>query len=317
MGEWAPDLERCNLCPRNCGVNRKQGRLGACHMPADIYVARASLHMWEEPCISGKEGSGTVFFSGCPLGCVYCQNREISGTERLSGIKVSSEKLAGLFLDLQRQKANNINLVTPTHYAFSIKESVCLAKKMGLSIPVVYNTGGYELPEAVEWLKGTVDIYLTDFKYMSPELAGRYSGAPDYACYGKKALEKMVSVTGPCQFDERGMLVRGVIVRHLLLPGALADSKKVVRYLWEAFGNQIYISLLSQYTPGEGLEKYPELKRRIKRKDYNRLVDYALSLGIEQGFIQEEGAAKESFIPSFQGEGVAEIIKQNTEEETK
>ena len=295
-------MRECRLCPRNCGVDRLGGQRGYCRVGAQLLVARAALHMWEEPCISGEEGSGTVFFSGCSLGCKFCQNREISGGKR--GKEISVERLADIFLRLQGQGANNINLVTAGHYLPQTAAALRIAKTKGLAIPVVYNSSGYEKRESLKWLEGLVDIYLPDFKYMDGELAKKYSNAQDYPEAAKTALQEMVRQTVSAQFDERGRISRGVIVRHLLLPGHVSDSKKVVEYLYNTYGNQIYISLMNQYTPMPAMEQDPLLSRKVTAREYGRLVDYALSLGLENGFLQEGETAKESFIPAFNGEGV-------------
>ena len=295
-------MRECRLCPRNCGVDRFGGQRGYCRVGAQLLVARAALHMWEEPCISGEEGSGTVFFSGCSLGCKFCQNREISGGKR--GKEISVERLADIFLRLQGQGANNINLVTAGHYLPQTAAALRIAKTKGLAIPVVYNSSGYEKRESLKWLEGLVDIYLPDFKYMDGELAKKYSNAQDYPEAAKTALQEMVRQTVSAQFDERGRIRRGVIVRHLLLPGHVSDSKKVVEYLYNTYGNQIYISLMNQYTPMPAMEQDPLLSRKVTAREYGRLVDYALSLGLENGFLQEGETAKESFIPAFDGEGV-------------
>lgn len=294
-------LTDCRLCPRNCGADRWKGK-GYCGVGAEVKIARAALHMWEEPCISGKEGSGAIFFSGCSLGCDYCQNRSISRGER--GKAVTVEKLAEIMISLQEQNANNINLVTAGHYAPQTAETLYLAKEKGLRIPVVYNSSGYEKPETLRLLSGLVDVYLPDFKYLSPELSRKYSRAEDYGARAKEALKEMLRQTGSPRFDERGMITGGVIVRHLLLPGHVEESKRVVEYLYKTYGNQIYISIMNQYTPMPAMAKDPLLSRRVTKREYDRLVDYALSLGVEQGFIQEGETAKESFIPEFNGEGV-------------
>ena len=290
----------CTLCPRRCHVNRLQGQRGACGMTAELRIARAALHPWEEPCISGEQGSGTVFFSGCPLQCVYCQNHEIAAG-RL-GKPCTTEQLAETFLDLQAQHAHNINLVTPTHMMPRILDALQLAKEKGLRIPIVYNTGGYENPETLKLLEGWVDIYLTDFKYMSSALSGAYSHAADYAEMAKPALAEMVRQTGEARFSPDGMMRRGVIVRHLLLPGQTADSKTVVEYLYRTYGDKIWISLMNQYTPLEWVQEDPVLHRRVTQAEYDAVVDYAVELGVENGFTQEGEAASESFIPQFEGE---------------
>lgn len=267
-----------------------------------ILLARAALHMWEEPCISGEKGSGTVFFVGCPLRCVYCQNYEIAHAG--TGKRVTKERLAEIFLELQEKQAANINLVTPTHYTPEIIWAVQQARKQGLSIPVVYNCSGYEKMETLRMLEGVVDIYLTDFKYMEKELAARYSKAPDYPETAKMALGEMVRQAGGAVFDEKGMMQRGVIVRHLLLPNHLKNAKAVVKYVYETYGDQAAISLMNQYTPLPRMKDWPELNRRVTRREYDRLISYAISLGVENGFIQEGKTSEESFIPAFDCEGV-------------
>ncbi|MDO5424581.1 MAG: radical SAM protein [Eubacteriales bacterium] len=297
--------ERCTLCPRACGVNRNAGKTGFCRMDARMFGARAALHMWEEPCISGETGSGTVFFSGCTLGCIYCQNYEIARAQ--VGREVTVPRLAEIFLELQEKKAVNVNLVTPTHYAPSILEALKLARKQGLVIPAVYNCSGYESVEALRMLDGWIDIYLTDFKYMEPELAARYSRAADYPERAKEALAEMVRQTGEAVFEENGMMRRGTIVRHLLLPGHVRNAKEVVKYVFETYGNRVWISLMNQYTPvekAERLREAPELKRKVTKREYEALVDYAVEIGVENGFIQEGETAEESFIPAFDFEGL-------------
>ncbi len=272
-------------------------------MKDEIFAARAALHMWEEPCISGEEGSGAVFFTGCPLRCVFCQNREIALGNQ--GYPLTTASLSRTFLHLQEEGANNINLVTPTQYVPEIREALLLAKKAGLNIPVVYNTGSYELPETIRSLKGFVDIFLPDFKYCDPALAEKYSHAPDYAEVAEAAIDEMVAITGDAEFDERGIMLRGTILRHMVLPGHTKDSMAVLKHIYERYGDRIYISILNQYTPMPGIEKqYPELGRKVTKREYNKVVDYALELGITRAFIQEGNVAKESFIPAFDGSGI-------------
>lgn len=297
--------ENCRLCPRNCQINRLEGQKGFCRMDSRIFGARAALHMWEEPCISGRTGSGTVFFSGCTLRCVYCQNGEIARAE--IGREISVERLSQIFLELQAKQAANINLVTPTHYAPSILEAVKKARAEGLVIPIVYNCSGYESVEALKMLDGWIDIYLTDFKYMENETARQYSAAEDYPERAKEALEEMVRQTGEAVFDQQGMMKKGAIVRHLLLPGHVKNGKAVVKYVLETYGKTVWLSLMNQYTPLEQtgrLERFPELQRKVTRREYERLLDYAIDLGLENGFIQEGKTAEESFIPAFDYEGL-------------
>ena len=295
-------MEACRLCPRECDVNRLKGKKGFCGVDAKVMVARAALHMWEEPCISGKEGSGAVFFSGCSLGCGFCQNRRISRGQ--SGKQITIEHLVDIFLNLQEQKANNINLVTAGQFLPQVAEALKRAKARGLHIPVVYNSSGYEKTEMLNMLDGLVDIYLPDFKYMDPELAGKYSHAKDYPQVAKLALEEMVRQVGMPEFDSCGMMKRGVIVRHLLLPGHVKNSKNVLKYLYETYRDKIYISMMNQYTPMPTMKDDPQLSRKVTDREYERLINYAISLGLNNGFIQEGETAKESFIPEFDGEGV-------------
>ncbi len=294
-------MHNCTLCPRNCSADRSAGQKGVCGETDTIRLSRAALHFWEEPCISGENGSGTVFFSGCPLKCVYCQNREISMGD--AGKAVSVARLAEIFLELQAQNAENINLVTPTHFVPQITEAVQKAKKNGLRLPIVYNTSGYETEETIESLKDTVDIYLTDFKYISDRLSARYSRAPDYAEIAKKALYKMVEQQPEPLFRD-GMLQKGVVVRHLILPGCIIDSKAVLKYLHQTYGDQILLSIMRQFTPYKISAEYAEIDRTVSDFEYESVLQYALRLGIQNAYIQEKEAAKESFIPPFTYEGV-------------
>lgn len=271
-------------------------------------IARAALHFWEEPCISGKNGSGTVFFSGCSLRCVYCQNRSIAlGDVRTA---VSTERLSEIFLSLQEQGAHNLNLVTPTHEIEAVVRALERAKARGLSIPVVYNTGGYEKVESLKLLDGLVDVWLPDLKYFDSALSKRYSGAEDYFSVASAAIAEMYRQAGPSVFSTEGdsnLMRRGVLVRHMVLPSHTADAKRVIRYLYETYGDDIFISIMSQYTPvlcGEDAKRFPELTRKITKREYEAVVDYAISLGVENAFIQEGDVAKESFIPKFDGTGV-------------
>lgn len=298
---------KCNICPRHCGADRDNGQYGVCGVDNRIRVSRVSLHMWEEPCISGKEGSGTVFFVGCPLGCIYCQNYKISRGLRECGLEsqafgkeMTISELAEAFINLQNEGANNINLVTPTHYSYQIIEAVAEARKKGLNIPIVYNCSGYENAEVIKALNGTVDIYLTDFKYMEPELAKEYSRAEDYVEVAKLSLSEMIKQIGECVFDDKGMLKKGVIVRNLLLPGHVNNSKKVIKYVYEMYGDLVYISIMKQYTPLEHVKEISPLNRKVTKREYNRLVDYMIDLGVKNAFIQEGDVAEESFIPDFE-----------------
>ena len=294
---------KCSRCPRNCNTERFVGKAGVCGVSGTgIYVARAALHMWEEPCISGTCGSGTVFFSGCPLRCVYCQNYNISKAD--IGKEITIQRLAEIFVELQEKGALNINLVTPTHYTVEIIEAIAAAREMGLTLPIVYNCSGYEKVDTLKMLKDVVDIYLVDFKYMESDIAGKYSSAPDYPEVAKLALKEMVSQQPDPVFDENGIMKNGVIVRHLLLPNHLKNARAVVEYVYKTYGNQVYLSLMNQYTPLPQVSDIPELNRRVTKREYERLIDYAISLGVEQAFVQEGQTAKESFIPDFDYEGV-------------
>lgn len=294
--------ENCRICPRECGANRLEGEKGYCHADAEITLARAALHFWEEPCLSGTKGSGAVFFSGCSMGCVYCQNGEIAKNH--IGKPVSLTRLSEIFLELQEKGAHNLNLVTPDHYIPSVAEALGEAKKQGLALPVICNCSGYEKPETLRLLDGLVNIYLPDFKYMDAETAGKYSRAPDYPEVAKKALEEMVRQVGTAVFNAAGMMQKGVIVRQLLLPGQLKNSRKVLKYLYNTYGNRIYISIMSQYTPLGHVCPYPEINRRVTPREYRKLLEYAEDLGIENGFVQDMEVARESFIPAFDLEGV-------------
>ena len=297
----------CDLCPRQCNTDRSL-RPGFCNESEKIMLARAALHFFEEPSISGTEGSGAVFFCGCNLKCVFCQNEKIS--RGLIGKEVSVEELADIFLNLESQGANNINLVTPSHYVYQIKDALIRAKEKGLSIPIVYNSSAYELPETLRLLEGLIDIYLPDFKYMDEELAVKYSNAPGYPEIAKKAIEEMVRQVGAPVFDERGMMKKGVIVRHLLLPAGVKNAKSIVSYLNETYHDSIYISLMNQYTPMDtpslkkAGEKYPDLLRKVTKREYERLLDFVLSLNIENAYFQEGDTASESFIPDFDYTGL-------------
>ncbi|MBO4310686.1 MAG: radical SAM protein [Lachnospiraceae bacterium] len=299
--------KNCNLCPRQCNIDRSAGR-GFCNANENVFLARAALHFFEEPSISGSEGSGAVFFGGCNLRCVFCQNERIS--RGLTGKEVSVEKLAQIFLSLESQGANNINLITPSHYVYAIKDALILAKEAGLKIPIVYNTSAYELPETLKMLEGLIDIYLPDFKYFDDSLAVKYSNAPGYAETAKAAIAEMFRQVKTPVFDDRGIMQKGVIVRHLLLPLGVNNAKKIVSYLHETYGDSIYISLMNQYTPldtpsmAKVRDKYPELFRRVTKREYERLLDYVLSLNIVNAYFQEGDTAKESFIPDFDLTGI-------------
>ena len=294
--------EDCLLCPRKCGINRSTGQTGVCGVSSEIKVARAALHYWEEPCISGKRGSGAVFFSGCSLHCVFCQNREISDGK--AGKVISKERLSDIFMELADKGANNINLVTPGQYIPDIVWAVNDAKSRGMKLPIIYNTSGYENVTELKLLEGIVDVYLPDFKYMDSTLSAMYSRAKDYPSVAKQALSEMVRQQPDVVIDNAtGLIQKGVIVRQLLLPGHVNDAKAVLKYLYDTYHDHVYISMMSQFTP-IALKDYPEINRTVTRREYERLVDYALEIGITNAFIQEGDVAKDSFIPAFDCEGV-------------
>ncbi len=301
----------CDLCPRHCQVNREQGQSGFCGMTKEIRVARVAPHFWEEPCISGTNGSGTVFFSGCNLRCVYCQNHKIAAGKL--GRAYTVRELAEAFLKLQDEGCHNINLVTPSHYIPWIKEAL---QEDGLTIPVVYNTSSYECVQTLREMEGLVDIYLADLKYLDAGLAKKYSHAEDYPETAKAAIGEMVRqvgdityrveeqgteriISGAGEYPDGALMKRGVIVRHLLLPGQAEEAKRVLRYLYETYGDRIAVSILNQYTPLPHVAPYPELNRKVTEEEYEEVVEYAIELGIGHGFLQEGQAASESFIPEF------------------
>lgn len=294
--------ENCLLCPRKCGINRSTGQTGICGVSSEIKVARAALHYWEEPCISGKRGSGAVFFSGCSLHCAFCQNREISDGKE--GKVISKERLSDIFIELAGKGANNINLVTPGQYIPDIVWAVNDAKSRGMKLPIIYNTSGYENVTELKLLEGIVDVYLPDFKYMDSTLSAMYSRAKDYPSVAKQALSEMVRQQPDVVIDDAtGLIQKGVIVRQLLLPGHVNDAKAVLKYLYDTYHDHVYISMMSQFTP-IALEDYPEINRTVTKREYERLVNYALEIGITNAFIQEGDVAKDSFIPAFDCEGV-------------
>lgn len=296
-------MSDCTLCPRRCHANRAAGQTGFCGQTAQLRAARAALHFWEEPCISGDCGSGTVFFSGCSLQCIFCQNHEIALGE--SGKVISVERLSQIFLELQEKGAANINLVTAGHFIPQVCRALELSKTHGLSIPIVYNTGSYEEVASLRLLEGLIDIWLPDLKYFSGDLSARYSSAPDYFQVATAAIAEMFRQTPATVFDSKtGLMQRGIIVRHLMLPSQAADSKKILRYLHTTYGDAIYISIMNQYTPLAGVSEIPELNRKVAPEEYRRVLDFADRIGIENGFMQEDGTAAESFIPPFDYEGV-------------
>lgn len=295
-------LKNCLLCNRKCGVNRLKGELGVCSAGDSIRIARAALHLWEEPPISGENGSGTVFFSHCNFKCVFCQNHEIS--QNYNGATISIERLSDIFLELQQKGANNINLVTPTHYVPQIIEALDIAKVKGLKLPILYNTNGYDSLDTIKYLDGYIDVYLPDFKYFNNKYAIKYSKINDYKDNLIPVLKEMIRQTGSTKFDDNGLITKGVIIRHLMLPGLLFDSKKVIDTIYKTFGNQVYISIMNQYTPMFKACEYPEINKRLNSKHYDSLINYASEIGVINGFIQDSEASSTDFVPSFNLEGV-------------
>ena len=295
-------LENCTLCMRNCNVNRNKGIKGVCNSTNSIRIARAALHFWEEPCISGKSGSGTVFFSNCNLKCVFCQNYKISSEG--FGTEITIDRLAEIFLELQDKGANNINLVTPTHFVPQIIESLKIAKNKGLNLPIIYNTNSIDTLDTIKTLNGYIDVYLPDFKYFEDKIALKNSKIKGYSKIVLEVIDELVKQVGHPKFNEDGIIVKGVIVRHLLLPGLLFDSKKIIDAIYKKFEDSVYISLMNQYTPMYNAKMYPEINKSINEKTYDSIINYALSLGVKNGFIQESGTNSEEFVPDFNNEGV-------------
>ena len=293
--------KKCNLCPRNCLIDRTKS-LGYCKASDKVKVARSALHYFEEPSISGTNGSGTIFFSNCNLKCCYCQNKKIS-TDGF-GKEISIERLSEMMLELEEKHANNINLVTPTHYVPSIIEAIKLARSKGLSIPIVYNTSGYENVETLKLLEGYIDIYLTDFKYFDNNLGKDLSKCSNYFEIASKALDEMYRQTGKNKFNKDCLMTKGIIARCLVLPTKSNDTKKIINYLYKKYQDNIYLSIMNQYTPVNFIKEYPYLNKTISDEEYNDVIDYAIDLGIKNAYMQEGGTCSESFIPAFDLEGV-------------
>lgn len=291
-------LNKCTICPRECKVNRNKNELGYCRASSKVKIGGYHLHMWEEPSITGNNGSGTIFFSYCNLNCIYCQNYEIS--EKNIGEEITNERLSEIMVELQKNGASNINLVTPTHYIPQIKSSIILAKEKGLTIPIVYNTSGYEKKESLKILEGLIDIYLPDFKYFDNNLC-KYSKVTNYFKVASSALDEMYRQIDKQEYDKDGNLKKGIIVRHLILPGHIEDSKKIIEFLFKKYQNNITYSIMNQYTPVRKLE-YNNLNRRVTNKEYDEVIDFAYNLGIRNCFVQDEESQSESFIPIFKGD---------------
>lgn len=292
----------CTICPRECRVNRNNHEVGLCGMDSNIKVARIAPHFFEEPPISGSNGSGAIFFAGCNLKCIFCQNYNISTNN--FGKEISPSELVNKMLELQEQKVHNINLVTPTHFIPQIATAIKMAKEKGLKIPIVYNTSSYEKVESLRLLEGLIDIYLPDLKYYDDLYAIRYSKAPNYFNIAIDAIEEMYRQTGPIVIDDNGIMQKGIIVRHLMLPDKIEDSKKILEYLHLIYGDNIFISIMNQYTPLKQVENIDELNKTVTEKEYNELINYACDLGIKNAFIQDGKTCDDSFIPEFDLTGV-------------
>jgi len=295
-------LNNCNVCPRNCGIDRNSGKVGFCISGATVKVAKAYGHMWEEPCISGTKGSGTIFFSNCNLRCVFCQNHDISQSS--IGKEISVERLSEIFLEQQAKGYHNINLVNPTHYVPQIIAALDMAKKSGLTIPVVYNSNGYENIESIKALNGYIDVYIPDLKYFNDKYAIKYSSAPNYFNIASKVIGEMAAQVGTPVFNENDIMIKGVIIRHLMLPGLLFDSKKVVDYIYKTFGDSVYLSLMNQYTPMFKATEYAEINRPLNPDHYDSLIDYCVDLGYKNAFIQESGTSSTVYVPNFNLQGI-------------
>lgn len=296
------NLVSCELCPHKCKVNRLDGIKGKCMCNDKIKIALASLHYFEEPCISGKNGSGTIFFSNCNLNCIYCQNYEIS--QKGMGKEITVEELADIFLKQQEKGANNINLVTPTSYVYHIIEALDIAKKKALSIPVIYNTNGYENTETIELLNGYVDVYLPDLKYYSNKVSKKYSGIDNYFCVATEAIKKMYEQVGSAQFDKNGIIQRGIIIRHLILPNYILNTKHILRWIKDNMPSDIYVSIMAQYFPTYKASKDKLLNRKLTKKEYKEIENYLYLLDLKNGYIQDLGKHEEEYVPNFNIENI-------------
>lgn len=293
----------CNLCPRKCNVIREDAfGDGFCKMPSLPIAAKATVHMWEEPCISGTRGSGAIFFTGCNLKCIFCQNYNISHNEY--GKQISVERLTDIFYELQSKGVHNINLVTPTHYVFPIIKALEKYKSKNDALPVVYNCGGYENVSTLKMLNGLIDIYLPDLKYFSDEKAIKYSAAPDYFNIAAEAIDEMYSQTGRYISDDENVLKKGLVVRHMIMPRGAGDAIKIIDYLNQKYADNIYISIMSQYIPTGIVSEYPEINRKINYIEYNKVINHIYNLDIQNGFIQDMISADLKYIPDFNLEGI-------------
>ena len=293
------ELEKCSICPHNCGINRLNGNIGRCKATNKIKLAMASIHNFEEPCISGEHGSGTVFFSNCNLNCVFCQNYKIS--QEGLGKEITIEELADIFTEVQNKHAENINLVTPTMYVYHIIEAIKIARKKGLEIPIVYNSNGYENVETIKKLDGYIDIYLPDLKYFDNDLAIKYSGIKNYFEKATSAIKEMYNQVGSPVLDENGMMKRGLIIRHLVLPNNIQNSKDVLKWINENMDKNVFVSVMAQYFPTNRAKEFPEINRKLTKAEYEEIENYLYSLDLDNGYIQELGEHEEEYVPDFEG----------------
>lgn len=291
-------IEKCEICPHNCKVNRLEGKVGRCKATDKVKIALASVHNFEEPCISGTNGSGTVFFSNCNLKCVFCQNYKIS--QQGLGREISIEELADIFIEQQNKKVENINLVTPTMYIYHIIEAIKIARKKGLNIPIVYNTNGYENVETIKKLNGYIDIYLPDLKYYDNDLAFKYSGIKNYFENATEAIKEMYNQVGAPVLDENGIMKKGVIIRHLVLPNNLQNSKDVLKWINDNIDNKVFVSVMAQYFPTHRAKDFPELNRKLTKEEYEEIENFLYSLNLNNGYIQELGEHEEEYVPDFE-----------------
>lgn len=291
------DLSSCTLCPHMCKINRNNGKIGRCKSTSNVKIALSSLHHFEEPCISGKNGSGTVFFSNCNLSCVFCQNYKIS--QQGLGHEISIDELANIFLEQQNKGAENINLVTPTMYVPQIIEALKIAKKNGLHLPIIYNSNGYENVETIKLLNGYIDVYLPDLKYFDNDLAKKYSGINNYFEYATKAIQEMYFQVGLPKFDENGLIKKGIIIRHLVLPNHIDNSKKVLLWIKENMPKDIYISLMAQYFPTHKAKDIEDLNRKLTTEEFEEIKNYLDELNLYNGYFQELGEHEEEYVPDF------------------
>ena len=293
------ELEKCNICPHNCGINRLNGKIGRCKATGKIKLAKASIHNFEEPCISGEKGSGTVFFSNCNLRCIFCQNYKIS--QLGLGKEISIEELADIFIDEQNKNVENINLVTPTMYVYQIIEAIKIARSKGLYIPIVYNSNGYENVETIKKLKGYIDIYLPDLKYSNDKISYKYSGIKHYFESATAAIKEMYNQVGNPVLDENGIMKKGLIIRHLVLPNNLQNSKDILKWINDNIEKKVFVSIMAQYFPTHKSNQFPEINRKLTKEEYEEIEDYLYSLDLDNGYIQELGEHEEEYVPDFEG----------------